>query len=129
MLLQYAERLPIGLKDVIEGVPATTVRAFYERWYRPENMAVVIAGDFDPPAVEKLLKSALSSCSWRSSAPAAPVPRQACLQGYPKTASAIVLQSTCLCGLLQALTMGTFSHVHHCCNHPLLICMTQNEAI
>ena len=82
MLLQYAERLPIGLKDIIEGVPAATVRAFYERWYRPENMAVVIAGDFDPPAVQKLLKSALSSCSWHSSAPPAPVPRQASLQGY-----------------------------------------------
>ena len=84
MLLQYAERLPIGLKEIIERVPATTVRAFYERWYRPENMAVVIAGDFDPPAVEKLLKSALSSCSWHGSAPPVPVPRQASLYGYKK---------------------------------------------
>lgn len=74
VLLQYAERLPIGLKDIVENVPASTVKAFYQRWYRPENMAVIVAGDFDPVTVEKLLKSAMSTCHWPSDTPATPVP-------------------------------------------------------
>jgi hypothetical protein len=39
--MQYADRLPIGLESIIRNVPAETVKAFYDRWYRPENMAVV----------------------------------------------------------------------------------------
>ena len=35
-LLQYGERLPIGKESVINGVPASVVKGFYERWYRPE---------------------------------------------------------------------------------------------
>ena len=128
MPLQYAERLPIGLKEIIEGVPATTVRAFYERWYRPENMAVVIAGDFDPHAVEKLLKSALSSCSWDSSAPAVPVPRQASLHDHKK------LPAQLFCNLHVSLGRSrpwpwAHSCSHLCCNPPLLICMTRNEGM
>ena len=78
MLLQYAERLPIGLKEVIETVPASTVAAFYRRWYRPENMAVVVAGDFDPAAVEERLIAALATCHWPSDTPTVPVPK--CVQ-------------------------------------------------
>ena len=44
--VQYAERLPIGKESVIRNVPASTVKAFYQRWYRPEHMAVVVVGDF-----------------------------------------------------------------------------------
>ena len=29
---QYADRLPIGLENVIRNVPASTVKAFYDRW-------------------------------------------------------------------------------------------------
>ncbi len=36
---QYADRLPIGLEKIIREVPADVVKAFYERWYRPQNMA------------------------------------------------------------------------------------------
>ena len=44
---RYAERLPIGLKEVIEDAPAEAVRRFYEDWYRPDLMAVIAVGDFD----------------------------------------------------------------------------------
>jgi predicted Zn-dependent peptidase len=42
----YAERLPIGLESVIRGADAATVRGFYLKWYRPENMAIVAVGDW-----------------------------------------------------------------------------------
>jgi zinc protease len=44
---RYAERLPIGRKEVIEEAPVEAVRRFYEDWYRPELMAVIAVGDFD----------------------------------------------------------------------------------
>jgi len=48
----YADRMPIGLPAVIQNAPAETLRAFYEKWYRPDNMAVAIVGDFDAKALE-----------------------------------------------------------------------------
>ncbi len=41
-----AERIPIGTKEVRDTFNAAKVRAFYERWYRPENMTLVAVGDF-----------------------------------------------------------------------------------
>ena len=51
----YAERLPIGLPEVIENAPAQRLVDFYKRWYRPENMAVIIVGDFDASYLEASL--------------------------------------------------------------------------
>ena len=54
---RYATRLPIGTKEVRDAFTAESVRAFYERWYRPENMTLVIVGDLqgmDPaPLIEE----------------------------------------------------------------------------
>ena len=44
---RYSDRLPIGLVEVIETATADDLRAFYERWYRPDLMAVIAVGDFD----------------------------------------------------------------------------------
>ena len=49
---RYAERGPIGLTEVIETAPVEQLRAYYERWYRPELMAVVAVGDFDTELIE-----------------------------------------------------------------------------
>ena len=51
-----ATRLPIGTKDVRDQFTAETVRAFYERWYRPENMTLVIVGDLGDFNPEELIK-------------------------------------------------------------------------
>ena len=53
---RYAERSPIGLTDVIETAPVEQLRAYYERWYRPELMAVVAVGDFDTELIEAKLR-------------------------------------------------------------------------
>jgi len=44
---RYAERLPIGKKDIIENFKYETIRRFYHEWYRPDLMAVVAIGDLD----------------------------------------------------------------------------------
>jgi zinc protease len=51
----YAERLPIGLPEIIENAPASRLENFYRKWYRPENMAVIIVGDYDAAFLEETL--------------------------------------------------------------------------
>ncbi len=53
---RYLDRSPIGLPEVIETAPVEQLRAFYERWYRPDLMAVVAVGDFDPELIEAKVK-------------------------------------------------------------------------
>jgi zinc protease len=52
---RYTERRPIGLPEIIQTAPAETLKDFYKRYYRPDNMAVIIAGDFDGAALEASL--------------------------------------------------------------------------
>jgi zinc protease len=54
---RYAERLPIGKKEVLESAPYELLRSFYRDWYRPDLMAVVAVGDFDPGTVEELIRA------------------------------------------------------------------------
>ena len=52
----YAERLPIGKKDILDNFGYESLRNFYRQWYRPDLMAVVAVGDFDREQIEKLIK-------------------------------------------------------------------------
>ena len=53
---RYAERLPIGDPETLRTFAPATLRRFYERWYRPELMAVVAVGDFDPREMERQIR-------------------------------------------------------------------------
>ena len=46
-----AERSPIGTVKTLEAATAASVKAFHDRWYRPERAVVIIAGDMDPARV------------------------------------------------------------------------------
>ncbi|HEX8359542.1 MAG TPA: insulinase family protein [Longimicrobium sp.] len=52
---RYGTRLPIGTPESIQRARAEDLRAFYRRWYRPELMAVVAVGDFDPARTEAMI--------------------------------------------------------------------------
>ncbi len=52
---RYAERIPIGKKEIIEGAPHDAIKKFYTDWYRPELMAFIVVGDIDPDAMEKMI--------------------------------------------------------------------------
>ena len=58
---QYAERLPIGEKSVLETYSPATLRRFYDTWYRPDLMAVVAVGDFNKAKVEALIRRHLGA--------------------------------------------------------------------
>ncbi|MDR2629939.1 MAG: insulinase family protein [Spirochaetaceae bacterium] len=53
----YADRLPIGLPEIIQGAPPQRLENFYRTWYRPDNMAIILVGDFDGAMVEAELSS------------------------------------------------------------------------
>lgn len=53
---QYAKRLPIGDPKVIEHCSYETLRRFYRDWYRPDLMAVIAVGDFDPADIQRLIE-------------------------------------------------------------------------
>ncbi len=55
-----SERLPIGLIETLEAADGAALRALYERYYRPENMAIVVVGDFDADAVEAAIEGQFS---------------------------------------------------------------------
>jgi zinc protease len=56
---RYASRLPIGKMDIIKNFPYDTLRNFYQTWYRPDLMAVVIVGDIDTKLAEDKVKEYL----------------------------------------------------------------------
>jgi zinc protease len=68
---RYAERLPIGTKQSLEGFSPAALRRFYRDWYRPDLMAVIAVGDFDRKAVEQLIRQHFSRIPARK----APRPR------------------------------------------------------
>ena len=56
---EYVGKLPIGSMDVIANVTKDEIEAFYKKWYRPENMAVVVTGDLNPAKVSELVKTTM----------------------------------------------------------------------
>ena len=52
---KYAQRLPIGKKEILESFEHEELTRFYRDWYRPDLMAVVAVGDFDPDVIEAMI--------------------------------------------------------------------------
>ena len=51
-----ADRSPIGTLGSLESATPQSVRAFYTRWYRPQTVTVIVAGDAPVPALEEYVK-------------------------------------------------------------------------
>ena len=58
---RYAQRLPIGKKEILETAPHEALRRFYRDWYRPDLMAVIAVGDFDPLVIEARIREHFAS--------------------------------------------------------------------
>jgi zinc protease len=65
-------RMPIGLAEVIEQAPRERFVEFWNTWYRPEKLAVIVVGEVDVAAVEKQIAAAFGALQAR--APAKPEP-------------------------------------------------------
>ena len=74
---KYARRLPIGQKTVIDTFKYETAKNFYNKWYKPELMAVIAVGDFENSSIENLINQYFSNIQKSASLterPTIPVP-------------------------------------------------------
>ncbi|MFA5902833.1 MAG: pitrilysin family protein, partial [Desulfobacula sp.] len=60
------QRYPIGNDSVIRQADQKLLKDYYKRWYRPDNMALVVVGDFDTKTAEKLIIERFSKLSTHS---------------------------------------------------------------
>lgn len=49
-------RNPIGTDETLIAANGSKVRAFYDRWYRPEKTVIVVSGDADPMVLAGLVE-------------------------------------------------------------------------
>ncbi|HEX8482129.1 MAG TPA: insulinase family protein, partial [Allosphingosinicella sp.] len=66
--LKYAARDTIGTEATLKGATAAGLKAFYERWYRPDRATLVMVGDADPKLMEELIAQRFGG--WKPSGPA-----------------------------------------------------------
>ncbi|MEY4938423.1 MAG: hypothetical protein RIQ93_158 [Verrucomicrobiota bacterium] len=64
----FPRRFPIGETEIIQKATREEFLDYYNTWYRPELMSVVIVGDVDPVAVEKQIVAALTPLKARAAA-------------------------------------------------------------
>jgi zinc protease len=85
---RYAERLPIGKKEILETATAEQLRRFYTDWYRPDLMAVVAVGDIEPARMKELIQQHFAKI------PAAQNPRERPLYPVPEHSDTLVAVAT-----------------------------------
>ncbi len=61
-----AERFPIGTDSTIKAIDAPMLHDYYNSWYHPERMTLVVVGDFERDAVQKLISKKFGNIKARS---------------------------------------------------------------
>jgi len=57
---RYGERMPIGKMSIIDNFKPEELRAYYEKWYRPDLQGIIVVGDIDVDKVEAKIKTLFS---------------------------------------------------------------------
>jgi len=57
---RWADHDVIGDPEILKKADRTALYRFYKDWYRPDNMAVIAVGDFDPAEIEKAIVARFS---------------------------------------------------------------------
>ena len=69
---RLANRSTIGTPETLQASDAIRLSAFHDRWYRPENAVVVMAGDMEPAQLANLVQKYFND--WKGSGPRASEP-------------------------------------------------------
>ncbi len=69
---KLASRAVIGTEATLNAANEANVRAFHQRWYRPENAVVIVVGDIPTAAMEASIKKWFGD--WQGVGPRAPEP-------------------------------------------------------
>lgn len=63
---------PIGTTETLAGARAEALKAFHDRWYRPDRTVIAISGDIDPALMETYVRRHFAP--WTNDGPATPQP-------------------------------------------------------
>ncbi|TGX54932.1 insulinase family protein [Sphingomonas gei] len=84
-----ANRKPIGTTAALAAGTPATVKAFHDRWYRPDRAVVIVIGDMDPAVLEALVQKHFTT--WKADGPNPPSPDfgKPSSEGHPVAASIV----------------------------------------
>ena len=60
------KRFPIGVDTVLNKADSKLLKSYYDLWYRPDNMALVVVGDFNAKLVESMIVKRFSKLQPRT---------------------------------------------------------------
>ena len=63
---RISKRLPIGQEEILKKADQEQLKAFYDTWYRPDNMILILVGDFDSALAERLMEEKFSTITPRA---------------------------------------------------------------
>ncbi len=84
----------LGTRPSFDATDSVLLRAFYDRWYHPNNAVLVIAGDVDPPAALETVRRAFADL------PAHPIPDHAPIPATAVAPQTIALETNLPVGLV-----------------------------
>lgn len=82
---KYGQRYPIGKMEIIDNFKPEALRLYYQKWYRPDNQAIIVVGDVDVDRTEAKIKELFGGIKL------APNAAQVVAEPVPDNAEAIVL--------------------------------------
>ncbi|HYD37839.1 MAG TPA: insulinase family protein, partial [Allosphingosinicella sp.] len=85
--LKFAERDTIGTEATLKGATAAGLKAFYERWYRPDRATLVMVGEADPKLMEELIARRFGG--WKASGPPPAEPDYGAIADRPERTAAL----------------------------------------
>ena len=63
---RISKRLPIGREEILKKADQEQLKAFYDTWYRPEKMILVLVGDFNAELAGMLIEDKFSTITPRA---------------------------------------------------------------
>ena len=66
------QRMPIGVDETLKSADQRGLKDYYDTWYRPENMILVVVGDFRLAEMEPLLEKYFADLTAAAASPKCP---------------------------------------------------------
>jgi len=70
----YDDRTPLATPEEVAATTRAGLADFYDRWYRPDTMAVIAVGDFDADEIQDLIEAEFAAIEARGDTPPVPSP-------------------------------------------------------
>lgn len=69
---KYPSRMPIGTDETLGKADHSLLKSYYDAWYRPDNMILVVVGDINPKIAAVLVEKYFAKISPAGPKPACP---------------------------------------------------------